>query len=55
MMGLGYLEPSLDYCPKWGDHHPSKITGHKHGVIVRGWLPWRVYRICPACDFKERV
>lgn len=49
------MKPSLDYCPARGDHRPSKLTGHRSGVLVRGLLPWRVYLVCPACGFKERA
>jgi hypothetical protein len=37
----------MSACPKWGS------LGHNF-IRVRGWLPWRIYRVCCACGYQER-
>ena len=40
--------PPAGLCPKWGS------LGH-NWVVIKGWLPWRRYRVCCACGHEERI
>lgn len=41
--------PRQSKCPRWGERH------NWLGFPIRGWLPWRYYRVCTGCGRQERI
>ena len=37
-----------DVCPVWGN------LGHNWILLRCTWRFWRLYRVCAACDYRER-